>query len=94
MKETSGGRSAGTNHHNLALEGFTRDAKKRLIELKLDDISELFSLRLSNTIRIYGIKDGRVLKILWYDQYHGSKNGAYPTGEDRKRQIKNSKKQR
>lgn len=85
IKGTSGGRSCGTNHHSLPVEEFIKSARDRLIELKLDDISELFSLRLRNKTRIYGVKDGRALKILWYDIHHGTKKGAYPTGENRKK---------
>lgn len=79
IKQAAGGRSSGTNSHPLPIEGFVKDAIKRLQELKLDDISELFSLRLNNTLRLYGIKDGRVLRFIWHDPYHGTKDGAYPT---------------
>jgi hypothetical protein len=44
--------------------------KERLKQLELDDIDELFSLRLSGTERIFGILDGFILKILWYDYEH------------------------
>ena len=79
IKQASGGRKSGTNSHPLPIEGFAKDAIKRLQDLKLDDISELFSLRLNNTLRLYGIKDGRVLRFIWHDPHHGTKSGAYPT---------------
>lgn len=79
IKQAAGGRSSGTNSHPLAIEEFAIHAKKRLQQLNLDDIDELFSLRLTNTLRLYGIRDGRVLKFIWHDPYHGSKDGAYPT---------------
>jgi len=44
--------------------------KERLKQLELDDIDELFSLRLSGKERIFGILDGFILKILWYDSEH------------------------
>ena len=81
IKQASGGRKNGTNSHPLPIEGFAKDAIKRLQELKLDDIAELFSLRLNNTVRLYGIKDGRVLRFIWHDPHHGTKNGAYPTSK-------------
>lgn len=79
LRKQVGGRGHGTNHHPLPVSSFTKKARDRLQELKLDDYPDLFSLRLQNTVRLYGIKDGRVLKFIWYDPYHGSKNGAYPT---------------
>lgn len=81
IKQASGGKAEGrgTNHHSADVDGFSAVAKKRLQDLKLDDVDELFSLRLNNTLRLYAIKEGRVLKFIWYDPYHGSKNGAYPT---------------
>ena len=79
IKQAAGGRSSGTNSHPLPIDGFNKNAIKRLQELKLDDIDELFSLRLNNTLRLYGIKDGRVLRFIWHDPHHGSTQGAYPT---------------
>ena len=43
---------------------------QRLAEIKLDDIDELFSLRLSGKERIWGILDDHILKILWWDPNH------------------------
>jgi hypothetical protein len=79
LKAQAGGRKQGTNHHSLAVAGFTKSARDRLKELKLDDYDTIFSMRLSNTLRIYGIRDGRVLQLVWHDPHHGSKNGCYPT---------------
>ncbi len=81
IKSQSGGKAEGrgTNHHLLPIDKFTKDAQRRLGALKLDDADELFSLRLGNTLRLYGIKDGRVLRFVWHDPYHGDKQGAYPT---------------
>ena len=80
IKQAAGGRSRGTNSHPLPVVEFASDAKKRLQQLKLDDIDELFSLRLTSTLRLYGIRDGRVLKFIWHDPHHGERNkGAYPT---------------
>lgn len=81
LKEAAGGRRNGTNHHSLPTEEFCKSARDRLAELKLDDYDQLFSLRLSNTLRLYGIREGRVLRILWHDPHHGSGQGAYPTAK-------------
>lgn len=47
-----------------------RDTQRRLEELNLDDVDTLFSLRLSGPERVWGILDGNVLKLLWYDPNH------------------------
>ncbi len=44
--------------------------QKRLEELKLDDLDTLFSLRLAGAERIFGILEGAILKLLWYDPNH------------------------
>ena len=60
-----GGKSKGTNSYPVKCENLSKKAQKRLKEIGRNDVSELFSLRLSGTIRIYGIRDGRALKLLW-----------------------------
>lgn len=35
-----------------------------------DRVSDLFSLHIDGKTRIYGIRDGRALKLLWYDPDH------------------------
>lgn len=72
----SGGRTKGNNHHPVPINELQKDAQVRLSELGQDDIDEVFSLRLSGTQRIYGIREGRVLKILWFDGDHGDNDGC------------------
>lgn len=43
---------------------------QRLTEIKLDDIDELFSLRLSGKERVWGILDEHIFKFLWWDPNH------------------------
>lgn len=81
LKAQAGGRKRGTNHHSLFTAEFCKHARDRLRTLRLDDFDSLFSLRLANTLRIYGIRDGRVLQLLWHDPHHGSNKGAYPTAK-------------
>jgi len=78
LKEVAGGKKHGTNHHSIPTGKFCKRARDRLAEIHLDDHDEIFSLRLSNTLRLYGIRDGRVLRIVWHDPHHGSTNGVYP----------------
>ncbi|MCY4283978.1 MAG: hypothetical protein OXC65_01405 [Thiotrichales bacterium] len=79
IMRAAGGRARGNNNHFVSVEKFTRPAKERLAALGQEDISELFSLRLTATTRIYGIRDRRALKLLWYDPHHGTNDRAvYP----------------
>lgn len=63
-------RAGKTRNHYVATRNLTRSARERLEKLKQDDVERLFSLRLSSRIRIYGIVDGHILKIIWYDPEH------------------------
>lgn len=68
--KAAGGRNRGNNSHNVTLEKCCKDARDRLAELMQDDIDELFSLRLTGTHRLWGIKEGRVLRFIWNDPDH------------------------
>ena len=49
-----------------------KTAENRLVETRQDGVSERFSLRPTATMRIYGTRDRRALKLLWYDPHHGT----------------------
>jgi hypothetical protein len=66
----TGGRSHGNNSHNIPISELIKEARDRLAEINLDDVDELFSLRLEGKIRIWGMLDNDALKILWYDPKH------------------------
>lgn len=66
----SGGRTVGNNNHEVNVSDIVPAARTRLKELGHDDITSLFSLRFGNTIRIWGVLEGRLLKILWFDPRH------------------------
>lgn len=58
------------NHH-IKTYDLAREAKKRLVELRLDDYDEVCSLRLDGTHRLYGILDeDGVFSIIWNDCDH------------------------
>jgi hypothetical protein len=79
LKAAAGGRRVGTNHHSLTISQLTQRAQQRLAHLHLDQYDKVFSLRLTNTVRVYGIRDGRVLRLLWRDCHHGTERGVCPT---------------
>jgi hypothetical protein len=45
-------------------------ARDRLDQLKLDDIEELFEIRLSGKGRIWGTMTGPIFNLLWWDPNH------------------------
>jgi hypothetical protein len=56
--------------HNVELHKLIKRARDRLKQIKQNDLDSLFSLRLSGTERIWGIRDRCFLKILWFDPTH------------------------
>ncbi len=59
----------GTNSHFEDIAILCKEAQKRIEELHLD-IDQVFSLRLTATLRIYGILENGVFNVLWYDPNH------------------------
>lgn len=49
------------------LEKFAQD---RLTRLQLDDNDELWSIRFNGRCRLWGIREGSLLQILWLDPQH------------------------
>ena len=74
---SSGGRSHGTNNHYEDVADLCKEARDRIIELKLIDIDRVFSLRLSGTERLFGILEDGIFSIIWYDPNHE----IYPISE-------------
>lgn len=73
----SGGKKSGNNHHPIKVEHLSKPAKKRLEDISKDDLVEsIFSFRVSSTVRLYGVRDGRVFNVLWYDPWHGDPKKA------------------
>lgn len=68
--KTSGAKSHGNNSHYEDISALTKDAQKRWIELNLEEYDQVFSLRLTNTHRLYGLIDNGIFKVIWYDQRH------------------------
>ncbi len=83
IKLTAGGRAHGTNNHALEITKFNKEAQKRLHELNLDTIigDTLFSLRLNNITRVYGVRNEEFFRPIWHDPHHDQpEKAAYPVG--------------
>jgi hypothetical protein len=57
-------------NHSVRKTALIKEAQERLIKLRLDDIDELFRFRLTGEQRVWGIRDGFVFSILWWDPFH------------------------
>jgi hypothetical protein len=57
-------------NHPVPVKGLCSDAQRRLQELKLLDVEEVYCLHLSGKERIWGIRDLNVLILLWWDPDH------------------------
>lgn len=64
------GEGKGNNSHECQIESLCDGAKQRLREIGRDDLDSMFSLRLSGKGRIWGIRRGRVLQVMWWDPGH------------------------
>lgn len=63
------GELQGRGSHSLEIDGnLTKAARARAQELDLE--GELFSLRIGGAQRIIGVRDRRVLHLLWDDRWH------------------------
>lgn len=56
--------------HNVETERLCSVAKGRLRDIRQDDVDEIFSLRLTGRKRIWGVRAGPILRILWWDPDH------------------------
>jgi hypothetical protein len=61
---------ASHRNHAVSVDRLCKAAQDRLEEIGQGDVDELVSLRLSGPERIWGIRAGRILKILWWDPEH------------------------
>jgi hypothetical protein len=64
------GKKGKTKHHYVSVSNIIPEAQKRLQKLKLDDIDQLFSIRLDGELRIYGIRKFSYFRVLWIDFDH------------------------
>ena len=64
------GEVEGRGSHFVDVDNCSREAQKRLEEIKLDDLEQLFSLRIGGRKRIFGWRREAVLYVLWWDPDH------------------------
>jgi len=57
-------------HHYMPVDQICKSAREQLEEKRLDDTDALVSLRIGQTERVWGILQGGVLLVLWWDPDH------------------------
>lgn len=58
-------------NHSVSIDDLIKEAQKRLTEINLDDLDQLYSLHLSGKKRVWGyIVDQGVMNLLWWDPEH------------------------
>ena len=77
--------------HPIATSDLGDAARKRLVEIEKDDLDELLSLRLAGANRVWCVKNGHLLRPLWWDADHQ----VYPVAKDKAdRKKKKNRKRR
>lgn len=56
--------------HPVTVPELVKIAQERLLARNLEEYDTLWSLHCNGTQRIWGIKSGQVLQVLWWDPYH------------------------
>lgn len=59
-----------THSHFVGVDGCSKEAQDRLKELRLDDLDQLYSLRVTGKFRVFGIREEHVFDLLWCDPDH------------------------
>jgi len=58
-------------NHAVRVDRLCSAARRRLTDLRQEDVDELFSIgNLGSTLRLWGIRDRNVFKVLWFDPDH------------------------
>lgn len=64
------GEIEGRQNHAIPRYQLSREAERRLVEINLDYVEEVFSLRIRGKERVIGVRDKDVFKFLWWDPEH------------------------
>lgn len=70
--KASGGRRQGNNSHEIERDKFKPEVEKRLKDRSVL-ADTLFSLRLDAGTRLYGVREGRCLRVVFFDPFHKDK---------------------
>lgn len=54
----------------VKLDGLCTEAARRLLDLRYDDLDELWEFRVSGKERVWGARIGMTVDIIWWDPRH------------------------
>jgi len=57
-------------YHQVDISKLCKAAQSRPVEMSIDDIDEILSLRLTGRERVWGLLKGGVVELLWWDPEH------------------------
>jgi hypothetical protein len=58
------------SYHSPAITNISREAKKRLRELRFDDIDVIHSFHITGLCRLWCMKHQNIMCVLWWDRKH------------------------
>jgi hypothetical protein len=64
------GQIPSTGSHEIEVGDLCKEAQQRLRELDLEEYDTLYSVRVQGKLRVFGIKDRALLRVLWWDPEH------------------------
>jgi hypothetical protein len=59
-----------TGSHFVAYEKLCSETQTRLTKLQMDEQAQLFSARITGRIRVWGVRDIVIFRVLWWDPDH------------------------
>jgi hypothetical protein len=72
----------GNNNHAIEVHKLSKAAQGRLNDIELSEDS-LFSFHLTGRLRIYGVRDRKVCRLLWTDPWHNDPDRAVCVSQKR-----------
>lgn len=57
-------------HHFIPIDNLIKSAQTRAEEIRISEYEELYSLRLTGTLRLFGILENGEYSLVWYDSGH------------------------
>ncbi|MDI6790003.1 MAG: hypothetical protein Q8M92_06900 [Candidatus Subteraquimicrobiales bacterium] len=60
----------GKQNHLMPVDKICKEARDRLKKIKLDDLDELYSFRLSGMKRLWGKRENEIFYVIWWDPKH------------------------
>src|ERR1700733_13751817 len=55
-----------TGSHFVEFKDLCKEARDRLLKIGKDEQGQLFSVRLSGELRVWGVRDVAILRVLWW----------------------------